>query len=84
MSNIKRKWDFLSKEKRKLCVDDIVSFMKENNDEEIGIIGAGEILDCILQNAASDIYNQGIEDSKSLLKNSFYDLEVDLDLLLHQ
>ena len=84
MRIVKRKWDLLTKEKRKSCIEEIITFIKEKEDEDIGLIAAGDILDLVLQNAGDDIYNKGIEDSKELLKNRFYDLEVDLDLLLNK
>ncbi len=83
MTDIKRSWDMLPKEKRKALIDEIITFFKQERDEEIGIIAAEDILDFFLQNAAKDIYNKGIADSKELLKKQFEDLEVNLDLLLH-
>ncbi len=84
MNEIKRKWDLLPKEKRKICIDEIITFFKQKRDEEIGMIAAEDVLDFFLQNIGTDIYNKGVEDSKNLLKRQFEDLEVDLDLLLHK
>ncbi len=81
MKDIKRKWDLLSKEKRKSFLDEIITFFKQRRNEELGIIAAEDILDFFLQNTGEDIYNKGVEDSKNLLKKRFDDLEVDLDLL---
>lgn len=83
MNEIKRKWDLLTKEKRRICIDEIITFFKQKRDEEIGIIAAEDVLDFFLQNIGTDIYNKGVEDSKNLLKRQFEDLEVDLNLLLH-
>ncbi|MEK7673293.1 MAG: DUF2164 family protein [Patescibacteria group bacterium] len=82
MSDIKRKWDLLSEEKRKTIIDEIVTFFNQERGETIGVIAAEDILDFFLQNAAQDIYNKGVEDAKKLLKKRFDDLEMDLDLLL--
>jgi len=84
MKDIKRKWDLLSKEKRKSFLDEIITFFKQKRNEELGIIAAEDILDFFLQNTGEDIYNKGVEDSKNLLKKRFDDLEVDLDLLLNK
>jgi len=84
MKDIKRKRDLLSKEKRKTCIDEIITFFKQKRNEELGIIAAEDILDFFLQNTGEDIYNKGVEDSKNLLKKRFDDLEVDLDLLLNK
>lgn len=84
MNEIKRKWDLLPKEKRKACIDEIITFFKQKRDEKIGIIAAEDVLDFFLQNIGTNIYNKGVEDSKNLLKRQFEDLEVDLNLLLQE
>jgi len=85
MTKIKRKWDlFLTDEKRKACIDELITFYKEKQDEKIGFIKAGEILDFFLENTSDAIYNKGIEDARTLLKNRWENLEIDLDLLLNK
>ncbi|MDO8509985.1 MAG: DUF2164 domain-containing protein [bacterium] len=84
MNEIKRKWDLLSKAKRKTCIDEIITFFKQKRGEKIGVIAAEDILDFFLQAIGKDIYNNGVEDSKKLLKRQFENLEVDLDLLLNK
>lgn len=81
MKEIKRKWDMLPKNKRKSITEEIITFFKQERNENIGVIAAEDLLDFFLQNAGEDIYNKGIEDSKELLKKRFEDFEVDLDLL---
>jgi len=81
MNTVKRKWDVLSRERRKACIAEIITFFKEERSEQIGIIAAGEILDFFLQTIGGDIYNKGVDDSKELLQKRMYDLEVDLDVL---
>jgi uncharacterized protein (DUF2164 family) len=82
MSEIKRQWDLLSKEKRRACLEEIITFFKQNRGEEIGVIAAEDVLDFFLQNVGADIYNKSIEDSKQLLKKQFDDLEFNLELLI--
>ena len=84
MARIKRKWDLLSDEKRKDIIGRIQFFFKNERDEEIGMIAAEDILDCILEEAAIDIYQKGINDAKKLLKDRFEGFEIDLDLLIDQ
>lgn len=84
MKEIKRKWDLLSKEKKESCIQEIITFFKQERDEEIGVIAAEDVLDFFLQNIGPTIYNKGVEDSKEQLKKSFEDLEVDLELLLNK
>lgn len=83
MPEINRKWDRLSKEKRKALLEEIITFFKQERDESLGIIAAEVILDFFLENMGEDIYNKGVFDSKEVLKRRFDDLEVDLDLLIN-
>jgi uncharacterized protein (DUF2164 family) len=84
MKEIKRKWDLLTKEKRKSCINELITFFKQERNEEIGIIAAEDILDFFLQNAGESIYNKAVVDSRELAKKRFEDLEIDLDLLLNK
>ncbi len=84
MKEIKRKWDLLPKEKRKKCIEEIITFFKQKRNEELGIIAAEDILDFFLENIGANIYDKGVEDSKELLKKQFENLEIDLDLLLNK
>lgn len=84
MADIKRKWDLLSNDKRKQVIEKIQYFFQNERDEEIGMIAAEEILDCILEEAAIDIYQKGINDAKKLLKERFEDFAVDLDVLMEK
>ncbi len=81
MNNTKKTWDFLPNEKRKLYIEKIISFFREQRDEEIGVLAAENILDFFLENIGPEIYNLGIEKTKELLKNSFNNFEIDLDSL---
>jgi len=84
MKEVKRKLDLLSKEKRKSCIEEIITFFEQKRDEKIGIIAAENILDFFLQSTGEEIYNKGVIDSKRLLKERFDDLEIDLELLLNK
>ncbi len=83
MEEIKRKWDLMSKEKRKAIIEKTITFFKEEREEEIGIVAAEKVLDFFLQNIGGDIYNKGIEDSKNLVKSHFESLDLDLDSLFN-
>ena len=82
MNEIRRKWDLLPQSKRKSCVEETITFFKENQNQQIGVIAAENILDFFLQNVGKEIYNKGVEDSKDTLKKQFENLNVDLDLLI--
>ena len=81
MSNIKRKWDLLSKQERKRINEEVVKFFRDERNEEIGMIAAEEVLDFFLEKTALFIYSKGIEDSKILLQKRFEDISIDLDVL---
>lgn len=81
MKEIKRKWDLLSKPERTRVSEEVIKFFKDERDEEIGMIAAGEVLDFFLERTALFIYSKGIEDSKILLQKRFEDISIDLDVL---
>ncbi len=82
MKEVKRKWDLLSKEERQFCIERIIRFFEQEKSEEIGVIAAGSVLDCFLQNAAETLYNKGVEDSKGVLRQHLEDSDVDLEVLI--
>lgn len=84
MKEVKRKWDgLLTKGKRDDCIGKIITFFKNEREEEIGMIAAEDVLDCILKEIGESIYNKGINDAKSLIKSRVEDIEVELDLMLN-
>jgi uncharacterized protein (DUF2164 family) len=82
MSSTKRKWDFLTKERRDTVVKETIAYFIKEHEYEIGVIAAEDILDFFLRTIGSDIYGKGVGDSKVVVKQSFENVEVDLDLLL--
>lgn len=82
MSSIKRKSDRLTDEKRKEVINEIIYFFESERNEEIGHIAAEQILNFFLERIGPDLYNRGIEDSKTALQNRFEELKYDLDDLL--
>ncbi|PJA89571.1 MAG: DUF2164 domain-containing protein [Candidatus Magasanikbacteria bacterium CG_4_9_14_3_um_filter_32_9] len=81
MGELKRTWDLISNDKRKISIEEIMTFFAKERDEEIGVIAAEEILDFFLQEVAMEIYNKGVEDSRDILRSRFGDLDMDLELL---
>ncbi|MFH1286810.1 MAG: DUF2164 domain-containing protein [Candidatus Magasanikbacteria bacterium] len=81
MDEIKRKWDFLPKDKRETSIEKIISFFDNERDEQIGVIAAEEILDFFLDNIGEHIYNEGIDNASAALRQHSDDIEIDLDLL---
>ncbi len=81
MADNRKKWDILSDETRRRCIQETIDFFETERDEEIGIIAAGSILDHFLESVALEIYNSGVTDSTRLLKARFENLEMDLESL---
>lgn len=84
MSNIKRDWDPLSKERRAGLLREIITYFKTTHDQEIGMLVAEDILDFFLQNLGDDLYRKAVGDTKTLIRQNAENLEVDLDLLIHK
>ena len=84
MKNVKKKWDLLSKEKREGVIKRIITYFKNEKNQEIGILAAEEMLDFFLEELVEDIYNKAIDDSKKVIKQNFDNLEIDLDLLINK
>ena len=51
-------------------------------DKEIGVLAAG-IFWFFLESLGKDIYNKAIQDSKNTIKQSFENIDVELELLLN-
>ncbi len=81
MSDIKRKWDKLSDERKKELIDEIIYFFESERDEEIGVVAAEQILNFFLTSAGSDLYNIGVDDAKRTLESRMEDVAFDLDML---
>jgi len=84
MPSIKRKFDILGKERKETLLRQIATYFKTERELEIGVIAAEEILDFFMEALVPTIYNQAVTDAKTVMKQSFDNLEVDLDLLLHK
>jgi uncharacterized protein (DUF2164 family) len=82
MSKVERKSEIFSEEEKKKFVEEIITFFKEERDEEIGIVAAGKVLDFFLENVSVEVYNKAIENSAEFLKSKFEDLALDMEVLL--
>lgn len=82
MTKVKRSWDLITDEKRRLVINEIINFFHNERSEEIGVIAAEAVLDFMLQTVAGDIYNKGIDDALSFIKERFGSMEQDTNALL--
>lgn len=81
MTDIKGKWDLLKQDRKQSLIKELITYFKTERDMEIGIVAAEEVLNFFLEAAGPDIYNKGIFDAKTIVRNSMENIEVDLDLL---
>jgi len=64
----------VTKERHKEMLSEIKIFFLKEREEEIGDLAAGLILDFILEKIAPEIYNQGVDDSYTYIKDAAEDL----------
>ena len=81
MSQIKRQWDLISKEKRANLISQTITYFQKERSEEIGILAAEDILDFFLERLVPEIYNKALTETKEVVKQNLDNLEVDLSLL---
>lgn len=75
-----RKWDIADDKVKKQCLDEIITRMHEEDDTEIGVIAAQEIIDIVARYVGPHAYNLAVDDCKRLLQTKLADLEIDLDI----
>ncbi len=81
MSDIKRGWDVLPKERKTALIKQVIAYFKTERGEDLGVIAAEDILDFFLEAMGKDIYNQALYESKIIIQENFESLEIELDVL---
>jgi uncharacterized protein (DUF2164 family) len=84
MKKRKAIWDVISDKRREECIRDIIGHFQDERGEEMGLIGAEQILDLVLEKIVWGSYNKGVSDIKAVLQDKFADINVDLDLLIRE
>lgn len=64
----------LSREVKKQAIEDIKTYFSNEREEEIGDLGAGLLLDFIIEEIGPILYNQGIRDAHQFLNERLEDL----------
>jgi uncharacterized protein (DUF2164 family) len=64
----------LTKEQRADMVSAIKRYFKQERGEEIGDLGAGLLLDFIIERLAPEFYNQGVGDSSKYMSDRIEDM----------
>lgn len=76
-----RKFDNISKEIEKQCMEEVITRIQEIEGSDVGIIAAQDIINIVKQNLGPEIYNTGVRDANKLIQERFADIEVDINLL---
>jgi uncharacterized protein (DUF2164 family) len=64
----------LTKEQRTDMVSSIKRYFKHEREEEVGDLGAGLILDFVIEKLAPEFYNQGVSDSSRYMSDRIEDM----------
>jgi len=78
---MKRKFDTISKELERKCIDEVITRIEEIDGEEVGMIAAQDIIDIVTQNLGPEIYNMGLKDARKLLQERIADIDIELESL---
>lgn len=65
---------------RQALIDALKGYFRDERDEEIGDLGAGFLLDFVLETVGPSVYNQAIRDAQARL----HTVVGELDLTLHE
>ena len=71
----------IPKESKTHYIYKIMTFFEQERDEQIGVIAAEEVLTFFLQSIGPAIYNKGIQDASSVIKEKTDGIALDLDAL---
>jgi uncharacterized protein (DUF2164 family) len=82
MTQAKRSWDLLTDSQRKTAVDEIISFFRNERNEEIGILAAENLLDMFQHQVGVQLYNKGVEDTKDFVKSRLEEVSIDIEVSL--
>jgi uncharacterized protein (DUF2164 family) len=64
----------LTKEQRTDMVSSIKRYFKHEREEEVGDLGAGLILDFVIEKLAPEFYTQGVSDSSRYMSDRIEDM----------
>jgi len=81
MNRVKKSWDLLPDESRKVVIEALRRFYKTEFEEDLGIIRADLLLDKFLELTAVEIYNEGVDSTERLVEDKMGDLKMELYML---
>ena len=59
MPKRKPKWDMLTKERKRECLQKIITFFHDERSEEIGLIAAESVLDFFMEEVVRSLVDSG-------------------------
>lgn len=71
----------LTEDERKTAIEYLITHFKTERSEDMDILGAGEILDVVLEQAAPKIYNKAVEDIREAFKKQSEGFDFELNVL---
>lgn len=64
----------LSKELKQQAIEDLKGYFIQNREEELGDLGAGLLLDFIIERIGPAVYNQAIQDAHAFMSEKVEEL----------
>lgn len=81
MEKVKREIDIFTDEQRKWLINEIIGYFASEQDQEIGVIFAGELLDFFVTHLEPTIHNKALNEASRALKEHAEELDFKLQLL---
>lgn len=76
---MKKNWDKLNDDQRRKACDELIHFMQDELDQEIGQLAAGNLIDFFQQSIGHHLVNHGIELAQKKLAEQIDELNYSLD-----
>lgn len=67
----------LPKDQRREAIATIVHYFRASREEDIGLIAAGGLLDCFLENIGPSIYNKAVADVLKRMQGHISAIDID-------
>jgi hypothetical protein len=77
--SVKRKYDVVSEQERKLCAEEIIARIDESDTP--GLIAADDIIGIVIEHYGAAIYDKALVDVKNILQTKAQDASIEIDLL---
>ena len=71
----------LEKDQKQRLVEELISYIDEEWDQEIGLLKAELLLDFMTEKVGKELYNLGISHSRNFIMKKMEDMELDMDQL---